>query len=355
MRIIPLITATLFAALTLSPHGLGQEIRALNLGGDFYSIDPKTRQETLIGSLGYHGYPWVGYAQDQNGVQYGVTGDWVVGHNFYEIDPIQGTRTFLAHTDFYGIRQIAFDDSNRLLVIDDPKGPSYGGIHDLYSFDVSTNTKTLIGSTGMMSIFSIAFFDGTLYGLDRDHGLVTIDIHTGLATDVNPNFRGKTNWLNTMCFDSEGALYCAAEAMWMMDSESGIFNPTYSVMDFPFFCGSTFIEGPTPNFALWLTGTAGHYMGAKTTGATPNGQVMLLWAKGTRFPSPIPNYLPCAGVVTDIGRAVDKVAIKETDASGAATFGPGPRRVPAEAGRLIWLQAVDLSNCELSNRIQIWH
>ncbi len=96
-------------------------------------------------------------------------------------------------------------------------------------------------------------------------------------------------------------------------------------------------------------------MGAKMTGATPNSQVMLMWANGDGGPTPIPNGLPCAGTMMDLNFNMGKVSIVNTDANGAATVGPGPRRVPAAAAGLVWLQAVDLSNCNTSNRILLRH
>ncbi len=109
---------------------------------------------------------------------------------------------------------------------------------------------------------------------------------------------------------------------------------------------------PNPCLGTFI-GNTGHYMVAKMTGATPNSQVMLMWAKGRGGPSPIPNGLPCSGTMMNLNSNLSKVAIVDTDANGEAVVGPGPRRVPSSAAGLIWFQAIDLSNCSTSNRIQL--
>ncbi len=158
-----------------------------------------------------------------------------------------------------------------------------------------------------------------------------------------------------MCFDDQGALYYIDHAIKMMDKDSGIYNPVGRVDIFGYWGEAEFIEGSAPHFSLWLDGTAGNYMGAKMTGATPNSQVMLMWAKDEGGPFPIPNGLPCAGTMMDLNSNLGKISIADTDANGAAMVGPGPRRVPVAAKGRIWLQAVDLATCQTSNRILLKH
>ena len=341
------------ALLLLTPVAAAQEIFIMGGGGDLHSIDPKTGQTTLIGFTGHHNYIWNTLAQNSQGQLFASTGDWMVGYSIFEIDPLTGAGTFVTDTNFTGLGSMAFGPGDELYVGHDPKFPASGGIYDLYTLDINSGIETLIGSTGTFHIIAMDF-DGTyLYGHNSGLGLMEIDLNSGLATDVNDKFKGRRGPTASMCFDDNGALYFIDDALWMMDRDSGLRNPIDWISPFGYWGEAVFREGPTPNFALWLDGTAGHYMGAKMTGATPNSQVMLMWAKGEGGPTPIPNRLPCSGVMMDLSFPIGKVAIAETDAKGAAMIGPGLRRVPAAAAGLIWFQAIDLTNCNKSNRIQL--
>lgn len=337
-------------ALVGSPLA-AQEALLMGLNGDLHSVDLNSGNTTYIGDTGHHTYFWQGLAQDSHGRIFGSTGNWVGDYEIYEIDPTTGAATFEFQTNLFGIHCISFGPNDQLFAINDPKGPGFGGVHELYSIDLKTGAESFIGSTGSYEIFALAF-DGTdLYGYDLVQGLVHIDMSTGLATDVNTNFDGPTGGAITMAFDQMGALYYIDHAIWMMDKHSGIYNPVDWVKTFGFWGEAVIPEGSSPHFSLWLAGTTGHYMLAKMTGATPNSQVMLMWGKGEGGPAPIPNGLPCAGTMMDLNFNLGKVSITETDANGAATVGPGLRRVPAAAKGLIWLQAIDVSNCNKSNRI----
>ncbi|NQU47796.1 MAG: hypothetical protein HQ519_04050 [Planctomycetes bacterium] len=336
-----------------NPVTAAQEVFILGANGDLHSIDPTSGQSTYIGSTGQHTELWNGLAQNSLGQLFAATGDWQPGYSIYEIDPNTGAGTFVTDTNFTGLGSMAFGPGDVLYIGHDPKFPASGGIYDLYTLDLSTGAETLIGSTGTTKILALDFNGSQLYGHNSGLGLMKIDINSGFATDVNDQFRGQRGSTASMCFDDNGALYFLDHALWMMDRDSGLRNPIDWISTFGYWGEAVFREGPTPNFALWLDGTSGHYMGAKMTGATPNSQVMLMWAKGEGGPTPIPPGLPCPGRLMDLNSNMGKVAIVDTDASGSATIGPGPRRVPVEAAGLVWLQAIDVSTCEKSNRIQL--
>lgn len=339
--------------LLLPRVSIAQEVVTLGLNGDLWSIDPNSCLGTQIGWTGHHDYFWNGLSQDSGGRIVSAYGNDSVGYSFYEINPDTGTATHLLSTSFFWIESIAFGPNDELFVIQDPTAGTWGGIHELFVVNLVTGQETLIGSTGKQGILALEFFDGALYGYDIFDGLVTLNTTTGLATDVNDKLRGPLGATVSMCFDSNGALYYVDQALWMMDRGSGIANPVNLIFPFGYWGEAIFREGPTPHFSLWLDGTLGHYTVAKMTGATPNSQVMLMWAKDRGGPSPIPNGLPCAGTMMNLNSNLGKVSITQTDANGDAIIGPGPRRVPAAADGLIWLQAIDLSNCNKSNRIQM--
>jgi hypothetical protein len=343
------------AILILSQAALAQEIISLDPGGNLHSIDPTTGIATRLGDTGIHGDSWTGFAQDSHGRLYSAIGSWIVGFSIYELDPTTGAATFVTDTPYFGLFAMEFDSNDNLFVVNDPDFPASSGRCELYNFDLNTGLSTHIGGTGVGRIQDLAFYDSELFGHCYSYGLIRIDTTTGAATNVNPKFRGYPSQVSGLCFDQNGTLYGAGHSIWMFDRESGNHNPVNWITNNSGVFEAVFREGHTPNFALWLDGTAGHYMGAKMTGATPNSQVMLMWAKGEGGPTPIPPGLPCPGRLMDLNSNMGKVAIANTDATGSATIGPGPRRVPIEAAGLVWLQAIDVSTCEKSNRIQLFY
>ena len=322
--------------------------------GDLHSIDPQTGNSTLRGFTGYHAHLWSGLSQDSTGRLFAATGDWIAGFSIYEIDPITGAGTFAAQTNFTEIGCMAFAPDNTLYIGHDPNWPSGGGIYDLYTLDLNSGIDSFVGSTGIVSLLAMDFCGDQLFGQNPIEGLLRIDTNTGTGADVNPNFLGQLGATMSMCFDNQGALYYLDHALWVQDKDSGIRNPIDWVSVFGFWGEAVFVEGPQPNFALWLDGTAGHFMQVKMTGATPNAQVGVLWAKGEGGPTPIPSGLPCAGTMMDLNPNMKLLATATADANGELVIGPGPTRVPAAAAGLIWLQAIDVSTCETSNKILLY-
>ena len=345
---------TLAAVFALSCPAFSQEALILGTGGDFHSLDLKTGTTSFIGMTGHHSYYWNGLAMNSQGKIFSATGDWIAGFSIYEIEPSTGQGTFVLNSGFSEIGAMAFGPGDTLYLSHDPLWPAAGGIHELYTLDLSTGSTSFIGVTGTRNLLALDFFDDTLYGYTTSDGLVQIDTASGLAMDANENFIGYIGAAMAMCFDDRGALHYVDDALWMIDKDSGIRNPVDWIDIFGFWTEMVFVAGPNQKFSLWLDGTSGHYLGAKMTGMTPNGQAAVLWAKGEGGPTPIPPGFPCAGTMMDLNTNMQKLAIITADANGEATVGPGPRRVPAAAAGLIWLQAIDLSTCKTSNKILIY-
>jgi len=352
--ILPSFTFLLISWGLLASPLLGQEIYVLGGGGDLHSIDPNSGTLTFIGLTGHHDYIWTGLTQDSQGVLYGSTGNWIVGFSIYELDPSTGQGTYVNHTGLTGVACIAMGPNDELFLAHDPLFPSIGGVFDLYTFDLATGNKSLVGSTGVEALIAMDFNGPDLFAYNSIEHLVQINTSTGLAADVNPNFGGPLGATASLCFDDYGALYYVDHALWLMDRTSGIRHPIDWISGFGFWGEAVFREGTKPHFSLWLNGTTGHYMQAKMTGITPNGRAAVLWAKGEGGPTPIPSGLPCAGTMMDLNSNMQKLSIVTADANGEAVLGPGPKRVPSSARGLIWLQAVDLTTCETSNKVLFW-
>ncbi len=342
---------TLFLALTgfLSSTANAQEILILGKWGDLYSIDPKNGIGSLVGYTGEHTYLWNGLAVDSQGRLFAATGDDWVGFSIYEIDPNTGLGTFVVQTDLFGLNSMAFDSNDKLYVSNDRYFPASGSPFDLYTMDLATGTSTFIGETQMTEMHAMDFYEDTLYAYAEHLGLITLSTSDGSATDVNPNFRGP--WLSTtsICFNDEGVLFYLDSLLWIMDREKGTAAPIDWMVPNGYWGEAVFVEGSNPQFALWLVGTAGHYMGIKMSGATPNGQVGVAWTKGDGGPTPIPSGFPCAGAMMDLNSNMQELAFVNADADGFATV--GPIMVHPSAAGLVYIQAIDVTTCVTSNRV----
>ncbi len=326
----------------------GQEILILGLNGDLHSVEPNSGQVSFIGTTGAHNYFWSAMAQDSQGRLFAATGAYYQAFSIYELDPQTGVGTFIVQTNLYGVVCMAFDSGDTLYIGNDRTAPLYPSPMDLYTVDLGTGGETLVGDTGVNNMLAMDFDQGVLYGYPYDLGLVTIDTVSGLATDVNPAFRGPNGSTVSMCFDDRGALYYIDDLVWMMDSETGVASVIDWTSPFGFWAEAVFVEGPTSKFSLWFSGTAGGPMRVKISGATPGGPVgiaMTRWGAGS---SPIPGGFQCAGTIMSLNGSMELLQVATANATGNAAI--GPQLVPSGAVGRVRLQAIDLSTCTVSNR-----
>mgnify|MGYP006935311299 CR=1 FL=1 len=110
-----------------------------------------------------------------------------------------------------------------------------------------------------------------------------------------------------------------------------------------------FVSGrivPDPQLALTVSGTCPSVT-FEIDGAVANGQVALLYAFGGGAYI-VPNGYPCAGTWLGLDSSVTLGVVQNADASGTLTL---PTNVPAGACGQVYLQALDLTSCGLSNVI----
>lgn len=351
VRTLLRIFLVLLWPMLLCPIASGQEILILGLNGDLRSVDPDTGQVTYIGSTGFHTHFWSAMTQDSQGKLYASTGDWIVGYSIYEIDPQTGLGTFVVQTNLFGIGCMAFDSGDVLYVGNDRTFPQSGSPYDLHTLNLGTGIATLVGDTGITNMLAMGFDQDVLYGNPFDLGLVTIDTATGIATDVNPTFRGPQGATSSMCFDDEGVLYFINHILWIQDSETGVTSEIEPISPSGFWSGAVFAEGPASKFSLWLSGETGGPVKVKLSGATPQGQVAVAWARGGGGPTPIPSGFPCSGTMMELNSTMRLAGIVIADSLGKAAL--GPQFVPAAAIGRIRLQAVDLTTCATSNKVTV--
>jgi len=349
MKITSLVAFYLFACC-----GLAQEGRIIGLNGDFYAVNLTKGTASFLGWTGHHDHFWGAMAIDSQGRIVSSSGDWIDKFSIYELDPNSGMATFVVYIGLREIGAMAFDPSDNLYISHDPLWPMSGGMHEIHRVDLTTGVATFIGITGVYNLLAMDFYDGELYGYSTSEGLVKVDLATGVATDVNPNFLGAPLMTMSMCFDREGGLHFVDGAFWMMDKDSGIRHPVDWMSPFGFWGEMVFVDGPNPKVSLTVVGTTKHYMGGIVRGATPNSTVAVWWSIGNSGVGTIPPGFSCSGLRMDIGPNLNFLTRVTADAGGEAILGPSPTRVPASVAGNVWLQAVDLSTCVKSNKILIY-
>ena len=218
-----------------------QSIHLLGANGDLYSVNPKTGEGVFIGFTGHHTYLWNGLAIDSNGKIFSATGDEFSGYQVFEIDPDTGNATFVVQTNLDNIGCMAFDQNDVLYIAYERDFPLFGSPVDLVTLDLTTGQHTLIGGTGVQRMLAMDFHGGALYGFPIDDGLVTIDTSTGQATDINPNLTGFIGSSLAICFNDQGALYYINDALWMLDSQTGVPAPIDWIDPFGYWGEAVFV------------------------------------------------------------------------------------------------------------------
>ncbi len=291
-------------------------------------------------------------AQDSQARLFGSYGYWNSPYAIYELNPTTGQATIVVQTGFIGVSAMAFAAGDILYLCDDPTAPLAHGPYELHRVDLATGVTTLIGPTGLNTITAMDFDDqGRLWAYDYYTGIVELDLNTGAATDVNPNFVGPPDPPKSMVFGEDGALWMIDIAVWVGDTTTGVPSLVTPMSYFGIFSGLEYLPGPTPPFALWTLGETGGPMGVRAVGATPGGTVAIVMAQGSGGPTPVPADNPCAGLLLDLNATMAPLQILRADAQGRVQMGPA--YVPTSAAGTVRLQAVDLATCATSNLARV--
>jgi len=348
---MPKILAILASTVLMASSAMAQEIKLLGLGGDLWSVDPRNGDLSFIGLTGLNTYLWNSMAMDNQGHLYGAYGRFDFPYAIYEIDPQTAQATFVVQTNFIGIRAMAFDDNDVLYISNDRDAPASFSPTDIHTLDLATGATTYLGETGTVSMNTMEFSNGILWGYAFQRGLIQISTVDGHATDVNPIFWGPWNATSSMCFDDQGALYFLDTYLWMFDTQTAVASLVNPLSLFGYWADAAFVEGQTPTFTLWLAGTTGGPAGIKVSGATPGDTIAFAWAPGGGGPTPIPSGFPCAGVQLDLNASMQLLGTITANSQGKGFL--GPQFLPAAAIDLIRVQAIDLTTCTTSNRVTV--
>ena len=351
-------------ALILAAAGLflgksqAQHLLAIDsLSGEFHSIDLHTGEVTLVGGSGAWVTTYAAMAADSQGVVYSLSQDLNFDTSeLHTVDPATGQTTYVMDILEDGISAIAFGPGDVLYALLNLSYPIGSAPQHLATIHTVTGAVTVIGQAAPSPSAMLAMdFDGiTMYAWDNRRGLMTLDLNTGLGTEVNPGFIGSAYPHKSMCFGGDGTLYLVDGSHWICEPTTGV--PSYvAVNGFPgIFGGVEYIPGPNQVLSLWQTEEVGNPTEVKIRGATPGADVALFLSFGDSGSATIPAGFPCAGTILDLNpTSLRYLQTISADTQGEASL--GPFIMPA-AGRLsAQLQALDLTTCETSNPIRaVW-
>lgn len=344
------IGCTIAAALWAAAPALGgNDIIAVGWNGEAFAIDSGTGVGVFLGATGFSQINAMAKAPD--GTIYASSG--LSTTNIIRIDPNTGAGTLVVASNLGSCRGMAFSNSGTLYAIEDA-----GFVSDhLYTIDLSNGNKTFIGTTGMPGLQGLAISPttGRMYGWDVGSGsgigagLVTIDINTGAATDVDPNTPGSGNDVQGIGFDAAGNLYGARNSLFSINLSTGAvsligsggYNDTR---------GMEFLGGGGGGPSIRISGQCPGRVTVAWSNATPGRPMGILFANSTGS-FVIPGGV-CAGTQTGLSSAGLQLVF-------SGSTGPnGSGQVSANAGtpacrRFLQMVIADGSPCATSNVAQI--
>ena len=163
------LTDIAFLGLTL--YGIGSSL--------LYEIDLETGVAT---SVGLHGYVGANALEGHEGILYAAD----VQGNIFSIDPLTLESSLIGEYDAGAY------SSGDLVIVPDQEGVLYGTVKvigqttdSLVSINVLTGESTVIGDTGFVDVWGLAFFRDQLVGLTDSGQFILIDESTGRSALVS--------------------------------------------------------------------------------------------------------------------------------------------------------------------------
>ena len=298
-------------------------------------------------------YVWGGLTSDSQGRVFTV--GWDLNQpdtmELFEVDPHSG-QVYPASPPMNtgGVSSLAFGPNDTLYatVGDGRFDPTR---YHLFTVTPGTGALNRIGLIPLNGILAMDFDGTTMFVWDGYKGLHTIDLQTAQVTDVNPGFLGSIDPSKSMCFSDNGTLYAFDVGLWTMEPTTGV--GSFSGVTWPNISGGMeYLPGPNQVMSLWQTEQVGNPTELKLKGATPNGQVAIFLSDGRDGTTLIPSGFPCAGTILDLHPGDIRLSrMIDADAQGEVVL--GPTILPSGARGNLRIQALDLTTCVKSNRIEV--
>ncbi|MCK5942842.1 MAG: hypothetical protein KAI24_12775 [Planctomycetes bacterium] len=232
----------------------------------------------------------------------------------------------------------------------------FPGDYRLMRIDTTTGVRSLVGATGT-TVQAMTMHNGALYAWNVDEGLGTIDLATGVFTDVGPFGGGSIQWLDVR---SDGQLIGGNYEFFTIDPGSGAYLPyATGTLDFRGVARSQFalpIGSGCAGVELRATGTLqpGSFVATVSTGYPSTGAIvgiagaLLLGTSSTSYQNvPLPLDLdPLLGTTgCSLYTSVDASQLGLTTGSATPSFFLPILLPAAVAGQTFFVQhaAIDLN------------
>lgn len=252
-----LAAAALALGLTAAPCRADFGYGVTFLDNQLISIDTTTGAGTLIGPLSTPLNPFGLAAVGDSLYTFDSVNDVIT-----QLDPATGStlKTFnVGIGPVLGQGGLAFQSSTVGYLTSALDPTTLNPANDLYRFDLSTGTSTLVAHT-VPTLESLAFGpNGTLYGLGKlDGNLYTINPTTGATTLVGNTGVAVGSPVGALNFDSRGTLYASLDdVLYTLNKANGLATPVNSdptaSVGFSSISGIAFIKAvPEPGSVLLL-------------------------------------------------------------------------------------------------------
>ena len=310
-RMAPLLTLLLAAGAARAQDMIGTDFF-----GNVYLVDSSTAGGSLFNSSGIQEMNAMARRSDGKLFMAGRGASGGSGPStIYALDPLTGNGTPVTMVPIGGISGLAFGPLDVLYAANDSSVPGVGP-KDLHVIDLATGSAPLIGPIGYSGVSALAYGKGQLWAWDNNNsatgngvGLITIDVNTGLGTDVNPAIHaGASGGILTLTFSPSGVLYGCNDKLFVLDTSNGWWTsvgfgpaafglrgleflepagPSIYCTAKPSSCGTTpTISGPAASTSQSLAGPGSFDV---TVGLVPSGfnPSILIYSTGGALATPI--------------------------------------------------------------------
>ncbi len=207
-----LVAAAAMSSCLLASPSARADLIAPTTDGHVYRINESTGAATEIGNNS--GSWFFGISIDSSGTYY--ANDWGAGYSHLSlttIDPSTGLKGSDIASGTLALKDIAFSPTDILYAVQDSSGPDQLG-----TIDTTTGAFTPVGDRVEEYAGGMTFIGSTLYA-DASGGLSTVDITSGVVTDVNPSV-GDGGWTG-LAYDG-GVLYgVLGNSLYSIDTSTG--------------------------------------------------------------------------------------------------------------------------------------
>lgn len=336
------------SAAALAPAVSAQDMIGVTINGDVHRVDSVTGAYSLLGPSGFNLLNCLAKASDGKIYSVSASTTSLVPSRLIELDPQTGAGTQIHSLQPLNVSAAAFDAQDRLFLI----VYNASSMMDLWWLDRVTGALTFVAPLPVAAqpLQSMTFANGWLWAWSNTDsfctnaygiGLVRIDPATGALTDAAGLGDPACGDVQAMGTGAGGQMYAAGNFLYSVNSGTG--GLTAIGPNNPADLRGIEFVGGSGGFSLAAAGTVPGQVTLTASGATPGGNVAVLYGNAGVF---VKNGNPCNGLVLDIAQPMLGGMLTANGAGIASLTFNAP---PVAAGKTV--QAVDVSTCAKSNPV----